>query len=116
MLNDPTPSPGPKGTFTSNETSSQRITRFEQLASEFAKRVRQGKPVTIEQYAANHPAMADKIRELFPVILAMEHSKLEREAASLHRQIPEELHLERLGDCRIVREIGRGGMGVVFEA
>ena len=30
--------------------------------------------------------------------------------------MPQTSEFEHLGNCRIVREIGRGGMGVVFEA
>ena len=94
----------------------EETSEFERLASDFAERVRHGLPVTVEQFIEEHPSLANEIRELFPVILAMEHHKLERESVTQPRQFPEDLPLERLGDCRIVREIGRGGMGIVFEA
>ncbi len=94
----------------------QQASQLERLASVFAEQLRDGRPATIEQYAEAHPALADEIRELFPVILAMETSKRDRENPAMRREIPQEFSFDRLGDCRIVREIGRGGMGVVFEA
>lgn len=94
----------------------QQASQLERLASVFADQLRQGRPATIEQYAAAHPALAEEIRDLFPVILAMETSKRDRENSATRREIPQEFSFDRLGDCRIVREIGRGGMGVVFEA
>lgn len=94
----------------------EKVTQFEQLASDFSELVRLGRPIAIEPYVIAHPDLADEIRDLFPVILAMEQSKQDREADSLRRQIPNEFEFDRLGDYRIVREIGRGGMGVVFEA
>ena len=103
--------PGP-GADNDDEQASQ----LERLASVFSDQLREGRPASIEQYAAAHPALADEIRELFPVILAMEVSKRDRDAPAMRRDIPQELSFDRLGNCRIVREIGRGGMGVVFEA
>lgn len=94
----------------------QQASQLERLASAFAEQLRDGRPATIEQYAEAHPALAEKIRELFPVILAMETSKRDRENPAMRREIPRDFSFDRLGDCRIVREIGRGGMGVVFEA
>ena len=96
--------------------ANEEFSEFEQLASAFAERVRQGMPVTVEQFVTAHPVWTDEIRELFPVILAMEHHKLERESVTQRKEFSDDLPLERLGDCRIVREIGRGGMGIVFEA
>ena len=93
-----------------------QASQLERLASVFAEQLRDGRPATIEQYAKSHPALADEIRELFPVILAMETNKRDRENPAMRREIPQEFDFDRLGDCRIVREIGRGGMGVVFEA
>jgi serine/threonine protein kinase len=46
----------------------------------------------------------------------LEQWKSDRENEVLHAQLPDQFKLKQLGDCRIVREIGRGGMGVVFEA
>jgi serine/threonine protein kinase len=93
-----------------------QASQLERLASVFADQLRDGRLASIEQYAEAHPALADEIRELFPVILAMEVSKRDRDAPAMCREIPQELSFDRLGDCRLVREIGRGGMGVVFEA
>lgn len=94
----------------------EQASQLERLASVFADQLRDGRPATISQYAEAHPALAEEIRELFPVILAMETSKRERENPAMRREIPQQFSFDRLGDCRIVREIGRGGMGVVFEA
>ncbi|TXT29243.1 MAG: serine/threonine protein kinase [Planctomycetota bacterium] len=98
------------------DNDDEQASEIERLASVFADQLREGRPASIEQYAAAHPALADEIRELFPVILAMEVSKRDRDAPAMRREIPQELSFEKLGDCRLVREIGRGGMGVVFEA
>ena len=88
---------------------------FEELASEFAERQRLGQKPSVEEYAAAHPDLAEEIRELFPTIAAMEQLK-SRKAAPLPRPTLGGLPLEQLGDFRILGEIGRGGMGVVYEA
>ena len=89
---------------------------IELLAAEFVDRVRAGEQVTIDAYAVSHPELADEIRELFPAIIAMERLKLTKEPDSSGSPSLGTLNLDQLGDFHIVREIGRGGMGIVFEA
>lgn len=90
--------------------------QIEVLASEYADMARQGKTPTIESYIERYPDMAAEIRELFPMVAALEQWKSDRENEVLRTQLPDQFKLKQLGDCRLVREIGRGGMGVVFEA
>ena len=87
---------------------------LEMLAADFVARQRRGENVTIAHYAAEHPELAEEIQELFPTIAAMERFKLQKERASSGRATLGPVKLERLGDFCILREIGRGGMGVVF--
>ena len=86
------------------------------LASQFVDQIRSGARPTVEDYANTYRKLADEIRDLFPAILAMEELKSEEEAMALRDQVRGEFNIKELGGCRIVREVGRGGMGVVFQA
>ena len=89
---------------------------LEVLAAEYMERLRQGQRPDIEEYTAGHPDLAQEIRELFPTIAVTERLKARQERSSGGRASLGAAQIKRLGDFRILREIGRGGMGVVFEA
>ena len=88
----------------------------EVLAAEFMERLRRGEHPSISEYTARYPDLAEDIRGLFPTIVATERLKGSRERPSNGSVSLGAASLERLGDFRIIREIGRGGMSVVFEA
>lgn len=85
---------------------------FERLADEFADRCARGEPASISEYCARYPSAAARIRSLFPTILQM-HSVGTAESRGSD---PGDPVLQELGEFRLIREIGRGGMGVVYEA
>ncbi len=89
---------------------------IEVLADEFIERHRAGESPTIEEYVKRYPVSADEIRELFPTIAAMEQLKFQKQKSSGGRATLAGAKLEQLGDFRIIGEIGRGGMGIVYEA
>jgi eukaryotic-like serine/threonine-protein kinase len=89
------------------------------LGDEFAARLREGSAPSIDEYVDSHPELADDIRATFPSIAMMEKlSRKEHTERKFERQTSRLIgdSLETLGDFQIVREIGRGGMGIVYEA
>ncbi|HZT83426.1 MAG TPA: protein kinase [Gemmataceae bacterium] len=88
----------------------------ELLAEEFAQRYRHGERPTLREYAERYPEYAEDIRELFPALLAVERLKPGTADATGELGNTAALPLDRLGDYRVLREVGRGGMGVVYEA
>ncbi len=89
---------------------------IEVLADLFMDQCRRGEPPSIDDYAAAHPELASEIRELFPTIAALEGLKTTTKIPANSGPVRGQIEIERLGDYRIVREIGRGGMGIVYEA
>ncbi|APZ91138.1 serine/threonine-protein kinase [Fuerstiella marisgermanici] len=87
------------------------------LMDEFLSRKRQGEYPSLSEFVQRHPELEQEIRELFPAVAMMEQAEV---SEPLHdggaAVTPDGTELKRLGDFRIIREIGRGGMGVVYEA
>ncbi len=96
--------------------NSERLVLLNRLADDFAARCRQGERPSLQEYVDRHPELADDIREFFPAMAEMEQVKDEGRETQERRAASPLPPLACLGDFRIIREIGRGGMGVVYEA
>src|SRR5687768_7271536 len=98
------------------ETSEHRDVLLSQLADEFAARYRAGERPRVQEYLDRHPELADDIRELFPAMVAIERVKEDHQEGEKEADEPPAQTPQQFGDFRIIREVGKGGMGVVYEA
>jgi serine/threonine protein kinase/predicted Zn-dependent protease len=99
-----------------SESSAER-NLLDVLAEEFVARFRAGERPALREYIERHPDLADEIRDLFPALVEMECYK----PADQTTDFPVPLdgpsgYPGQIGEFRILREVGRGGMGVVYEA
>jgi hypothetical protein len=85
----------------------------ELLAEEFIARKRRGEKPNLSEYTQKYPDLAADIRALFPALVLMEDLG-DSSLASTGPHAGAPAALTQLGDYRVLREVGRGGMGVVY--
>ena len=105
--------------FESGASSGSGEAVLDNVLEELANRLQAGEPVDRAAILARFPEQAESLRRLLPAMELM--AQLGISGGSV-RGVgsstigPLDAGLGILGDFRIIREVGRGGMGVVYEA
>ena len=86
---------------------------LDDLLDQISEEIQQGKSIDSDRLLADYPQYAEQLKKLLPTMTAMatfgKSTRTESEIQNEHRG-------RTLGDFRIRRQVGRGGMGVVYEA
>ena len=94
---------GPKSPSGSGSAS------LEEILDQYLQELAEGGSPDQEAYLQAHPDLADALRGVFKTLDFVEATSKSLNSSTLEKG-------QQLGEYRIVREVARGGMGVVYEA
>ncbi|MBM81184.1 MAG: hypothetical protein CMJ78_11405 [Planctomycetaceae bacterium] len=87
-----------------------------EVSDEFIERAERGEQPDVEEYAQQHPEIADLLRSILPALKAIRQTETASVSPNDETTTTAIESEGRIGDYNIIRQIGRGGMGVVYEA
>lgn len=91
--------------------------RLYDLLEEFMTLLRKGQGIPVREFARRYPDHTDRILADFPALLMAEGLRPKVSTASgTSSAVEPESAPELLAGYRVIRQIGQGGMGVVYEA
>src|SRR4051812_9050808 len=85
------------------------------LLERLTARLNAGEPVDPAELRREYPEHAEELLRLLPAVRLMADLSKSAEVDLIARDSTGQ-PLGELGDFRLIREVGRGGMGVVYEA
>jgi eukaryotic-like serine/threonine-protein kinase len=96
-----------------SDSDAGRYALLDQLAADYAERFRNGERPDVREYIDRHPDLADEIRDLFPAMVVIERAEDGSQSGKRADQPAAAPIPSQVGDYRVLREVGRGGMGIV---
>ncbi len=106
----------PRNLSVDDDSDPGKYARLDRLATEFAARYRRGERPSLKEYADRYPELAAEIHDVFPAMVGLEQAEQIRHGQSDAGPADAAPPLSTVGDFRILRQVGRGGMGIVYEA
>lgn len=86
-----------------------------EVANEFSRHLRSGTPFDVDDLIKQNPDLGDELAELLETTAMLERIR-EQHSLAAGGPVMGQRFPDHLGEFKIIREIGRGGMGIVFEA
>lgn len=93
-----------------NDSDERRAEQLGEIADEMADRLAAHRHIELSEYIERYPDLADMLPGIYSSVRGLS-SWLDSDDAK-----PSNAENLSLGDYRLLREIGRGGMGIVYEA